>query len=236
VLAVESFYQTAVKDGAKSVFAFATASVRSAENGKAFVDAVKDACGLTVEVISGEKEAEIGVLGALGKGDGALVDVGGASTELVVKKAGAFVYKKSVDLGAVRLKDVCGRDKNALLNVCEQAVRAFQDAPKTDVLYAIGGTATTLAGIAKGLKVYDSTQITGTEITRETLWGLCESLLQTPVEQIANMPCVSKGREDIIAGGAVLLWSVMQSTGAKKLIVSDRDNLEGYAVDKGLQV
>lgn len=41
--------------------------VRSAENGSAFIDRVKELCELDVEIISGEEEAEIGILGALGE-------------------------------------------------------------------------------------------------------------------------------------------------------------------------
>ena len=235
-LAVESFYKQAKEEGAEGVFAFATAAVRSAKNGNEFVACVKEKCGLTVEVLSGETEAEIGVKGALGDHDGALVDVGGASTELVVVEKGAFTYKKSVNIGVVRLKDTCGRDKQSLEKVCAVAVEEFGETPEIRNLYAVGGTATTLMAIALGLTEYDSTKITGGVITREDLCVLADKLLCTPVEEIAKMPCITEGRAEVIAGGAVLLCSVMQKTGAKKLIVSDRDNLEGYALKKGWKI
>ena len=57
---------------------------RTAENGAEFVSLVKESCGLEVDVISGEEEAEIGILGALGNDDGGIVDAGGASTEIIV--------------------------------------------------------------------------------------------------------------------------------------------------------
>ena len=232
-LAVEEFFRQAKKEGAEDVFAFATAAVRSAKNGNQFVDYVKEKCGLTIEVLSGEEEAEIGVKGALGDKDGALVDVGGASTELVVIKDGAFAYKKSINIGVVRLKDTCGRDKVSLEKTCALAVEDFDKTPNIKELYAVGGTATTLMALALGLTQYDSAKITGGEISLENLCALADKLLATPVEEIAKMPCITEGRADVIAGGAVLLYAVMQKTGAKKLIVSDRDNLEGYALKKG---
>jgi exopolyphosphatase/guanosine-5'-triphosphate,3'-diphosphate pyrophosphatase len=95
--AVKNFYDRAIGEGADGVYAFATAAVRSAENREAFLDAVKALCPLAVEIVSGEEEAKLGVLGALGVRDGSIVDVGGASTEITVQKDGKIVYEKDTD-------------------------------------------------------------------------------------------------------------------------------------------
>ena len=109
--AVADFFSRAKREGAVDVYAFATAAVRSAENGSAFIDRVKELCELDVEIISGEEEAEIGILGALGEKDGGIIDVGGASTEIIIRAGGTIIYKKSVNIGVVRLKDLCGAEK-----------------------------------------------------------------------------------------------------------------------------
>ena len=57
-----------------------------------------------------------------------------------------------------------------------------------------------------------------------------------PVEEIAEMPCVPNGRADVLTGGAVWLAVLMDELAIDKIIVSDRDNLEGYALKKGLKV
>ncbi len=232
--AVASFYARAKSEGAESVFVFATAAVRTAENRVDFLNRVRALCGLTVEVISGEEEAEIGILGALGNADGAVVDIGGASTEIVVKKNGELVYKKSVDIGVVRLKDACGRDKAALQRVAAEAAKAYGALPVNGELVAIGGTATTLAAQALGLEEYDSEKVTGAVITREKMREMVDTFLQMSVEEIAALPCMPKGRADVLAGGAVLFSVIMQTHGIERLIVSDRDNLEGYAIKHGL--
>ena len=99
VNAVVEFYDRAIAEGAEGVYAFATAAVRSATNGQAFVDGVRALRPLSVEVITGEEEAEIGILGALGNADGGVIDVGGASTEIVIKEQGELIFKKSVNIG-----------------------------------------------------------------------------------------------------------------------------------------
>ena len=234
VAAVCDFYKKAVQEGAEQVLCFATAAVRSAENRQVFLDKVFSACGLQIEVISGEEEAEIGILGALGNCDGGVIDIGGASTEIVVKKDGALIYKKSVNIGVVRLKDMCGREKAALERVANEASQQYGEIPLGDTIYGIGGTATTLAAQVLGLQTYSSEKITGAVVTAEEMQAMADNLLGMSVEEIAALPCMPKGRADVLTGGAVLFTTLMKNLGFQRLIVSDRDNLEGYAIKKGL--
>ena len=232
--AVAAFHRQAIEEGAEYVCAFATAAVRSAENGQDFVQAVKALCGLTVEVISGEEEAEIGILGALGNADGGVIDVGGASTEIVVKENQKFIYKKSIGVGVVRLKDACGRAEDKLLSVCKERATEFGTLPILKNIWAIGGTATTLAAQILGLQSYDSERITGAKITVAQLSALAKKLLSMTVDEIAALPCMPKGRADVLTGGAVWLLTIMQTYGIQTLTTSDRDNLEGYAIKRNL--
>ena len=231
--AIAGFYAQAQFDGAEKVFAFATAATRSAENKEIFIERVKRLCGLTIEVISGEEEAEIGLLGALGNKDGAIIDVGGASTEIVVKEAGEIVYKRSIDVGVVRLKDACGRDKQALTARALLEAEKFGKVPTSLLFYGIGGTATTLAAQYLGLQEYQSDKITGAVLPAEEIAALAEKFALLPVEEIAELPCMPKGREDVILGGAIWLSTLLNALNVKEIIVSDRDNLEGYAIKRG---
>ena len=233
-VAVCDFYNKAVQEGAEKVLCFATAAVRTAENRQEFLDKVYTLCGLKIEVISGEEEAEIGILGALGNRDGGVIDIGGASTEIVVKKDGSLIYKKSVNIGVVRLKDMCGRDRALLEKVSEGASEQYGEIPLGDTIYGIGGTATTLAAQVLGLENYSSEKITGAIVTAEEMHAMADKLLSMSVEEIAALPCMPKGRADVLTGGAVLFTVLMKKLGFKRLIVSDRDNLEGYAIKKGL--
>ena len=234
VNAVVDFYDKAIAEGAEKVYAFATAAVRSATNGQAFVDGVFALRPLRVEVISGEEEAEIGILGALGNSDGGVIDVGGASTEIVIKEQGELIFKKSVNIGVVRLKDKCGRAQEALTQTAREAAKEYVGLPSVANLYAIGGTATTIAALALGLQTYDSQKVTGAVLTAQNMQDMADKLSAMSVEEIAALPCMPKGRADVLSGGAVLLATLMQELGVQTLTASDRDNLEGYAVKRGL--
>lgn len=233
--AVADFYFRAKNEGAENVYAFATAAVRTAENGAEFVHAVEKLCGLQVEVVSGETEAEIGILGALGFADGSVIDIGGASTEIVVQLAQKMLYKKSVNIGVVRLRDACGLDKTKLEQTALHAAQTFGEVPKAKT-YAIGGTATALAAWHLGLKTYDGNKVTGTEITIKDMQTMADKLLAMSPQEIYHSSCMPKGRADVIAGGAVLLCTLMRALGIDSVIVSDKDNLEGYATKKGLKI
>jgi exopolyphosphatase/guanosine-5'-triphosphate,3'-diphosphate pyrophosphatase len=105
--------------------------------------------------------------------------------------------------------------------------------PAVNNLWAIGGTATTIAAQVLGLQTYDSAKITGAVITQAQMSEMADKLLSMSVEEIAALPCMPKGRADVLTGGAVLLATVMKQFNIQTLTVSDRDNLEGYAVKHG---
>ena len=85
-----------------------------------------------------------------------------------------------------------------------------------------------------GLESYSSEKITGAVVTAEEMQAMADKLLAMSVGEIASLPCMPKGRADVLTGGAVLFTVLMKNLGFKRLIVSDRDNLEGYAIKKGL--
>ena len=85
-----------------------------------------------------------------------------------------------------------------------------------------------------GLETYSSEKITGAIVTAEEMQAMADKLLSMSVEEIAALPCMPKGRADVLTGGAVLFTVLMKKLCFKRLIVSDRDNLEGYAIKKGL--
>jgi exopolyphosphatase/pppGpp-phosphohydrolase len=90
-----------------AVHAVATAAVRDASNGRAFVADVRARFGLTVRVISGEEEARLSYAGArarLGEelGHATLFDLGGGSLEAIVGDGENVVRTASAPLGVLR--------------------------------------------------------------------------------------------------------------------------------------
>lgn len=226
--AVSAFVEEAKRDGAEMVCAFATAAVRSSKNPQVFTDKVRALCGIEVDVISGEREAEIGLAGALRQGDGGIIDVGGASTEVTVRTNGRVVYSKSVNIGTVRILDCAGRDLNRIENFVASKIEEYGSVDFSSVnMYAVGGTATRLASIKHGLKVYTPEISGGTVLSQDEIHELANKLTAMPVEQIRKQTICSSSA-DLIGGGAMLTYMIMKKLGVKSITVSESDNLEGY--------
>lgn len=231
--AVAEYVKAAKEEGAVRVYAFATAAVRSAQNGGEFVSRVKELCGIDVDVISGEKEAEIGLLGALRGKDGGIIDIGGASTEITVQSGGKTVYAKSVNIGVVRLADLAGRDKSKLEKIIAEKLEEYGDFTGENVdMYGVSGTPTTLAAVKHKLNTYDPAVVQGTILTREEVGNYADILLDMPVEEIAHMAGMDPDRADIIGAGSKLLHMLMCRFKISAITVSDSDNAEGYIISK----
>lgn len=226
VSALEALRKECAARGATRWFAFATEAVRSAENGGDLICAAKDS-GFDVDVISGDEEAEIGLLGALGGRDGGVLDIGGASAEIAAAKGGKMIYSRSVPLGAVRLNDACGEDEAALLGEIESKLPLYGCVPAADYRF-IGGTATAVCMIAKGIKKFSRTSIDGRVLTDDDLSRVCEAVRGLSPEERSDKFGISLKRAEIIVGGALLARAIARAFGMDRLTVSLSDNMLGY--------
>lgn len=227
--AISAFISHAKEEGAQKHYVFATAAVRSAYNRQQFLDRVKQLCNVDVDVISGEDEAQAGLLGALKGGDGGIIDVGGASTEVTVQFGGRVLYSKSVDIGTVRLNDLAGRDRDRLLKVISQKLKDYGTfSAKPYKMYSIGGTATTIASVKHALKEYDPEIVDGTVITLEEVTAMADRILSLSVEEVRTLSGMEPRRADVIGGGCLLMGEVMRHFGVSSITVSESDNIEGY--------
>ena len=209
------------------LYVFATAAVRKAKNRDEFLAMVNEECGVEVDVVSGALEGKLGYVGALEGKDGGLIDVGGASTEIAVVRDGKQIYVKSVDVGAVSVKDDCGQDKNSAEILLLSRINEYGIVPKTN-FYAIGGTATSVAAILQELEPYDPKKVDGYFISKNQLISLKETLYKTSVEDRKKIKGLRPERAEVIACGVAILCAVLEMLDVDKIIVSEKDNLEGY--------
>lgn len=229
--AVASFAAEGRAQNADRLCAFGTAAVRSASNSSQFIQRVKELCGIEVDVVSGQREARLGLSGALGSGDGGIVDVGGASTEVTVRQGGNIVFSHSFNIGTVRIFDGAGRDLERIERFIGDKLSLLEGLTVTGVnFFAIGGTASRLGAIKNDLREYKSSVIDGTELSIEEVEGYAKKLTSMPVEEIAETTICGKSAE-VVGGGAALLAAVMKKLKINKITVSESDNLEGYVAE-----
>ncbi len=225
--AVSFFVDMAKKQNADKIYIFATAAVRQARNKQVFLSHVKELTGITVDVIEGELEARLGAIGALNGNDGGIIDVGGASSEVLIVKDGNIIFSKSLNIGAVKLLNLCGQDKYKILEYVQNAVKEYGEIPLT-TFYGIGGTATSIASMDLQLATYDANLVHGHMITFEKILRLRDNLLDMTIEEKRNLIGLQKERAEVIAGGVAIVCEILKLSKAKEIIISESDNLEGY--------
>lgn len=131
----------------RHVHAVATAALRDASDGAAFIARVQKELGLTIRVIDGEAEAHLAAAGVLMNGlsegntaERCLIgDYGGGSLELIALENGEITHKTSLPIGSHRLQAIKGRD--ARIKAIEAALDSagFLRDLKGVHFYALGG-------------------------------------------------------------------------------------------------
>ena len=225
--AVSFFVSEAKEQKAQTIYIFATAAVRNARNGCEFTSLVKQTTGIDVEVVSGDVEAKIGLIGALNGEDGGVIDVGGASSEIGVFKAENIIYTHSLKWGAVTLTDQCGQNKKIALSHARSIVNDYGQVPNSN-FYAVGGTATSIASMLIGSKVYQPELVNGYVVSKEMIDRLVDKLYSSTIEERKRINGLMPERAEIIAGGVAIIWAIMEKLNLDSFKVSERDNLEGY--------
>jgi exopolyphosphatase/guanosine-5'-triphosphate,3'-diphosphate pyrophosphatase len=245
-------YAEVIKEhGAERLRFVATSASRDAENRDEFVRGVLDILGVEPEVISGDQEAEFSFTGATkelaGRDDLAkpylVVDIGGGSTEFVVGDdhvRGA----RSVDIGCVRMTErhlvrdgvvtdppteeqirAIRADIEAALDLAEESVPLRE----ARTLVGLAGSVTTVAAIALELPEYDSEAIHHSRVSLDRVREITGRLLAATHAERAAIPSMHPGRVDVIGAGALVLLAIMERTGAREVVVSEHDILDGIA-------
>ena len=229
--AVKYFVDKSKDFSVDKLFCFATAATRNAKNKNQLIDEIKRSCNIEVDVVSGELEGYIGALGALEGKDGAVIDVGGASSEICVLKQGVKIYSKSLPMGAVSMTDKFGQDKDTAYEFISQKVREYGEIDCCN-FYAIGGTASTLSAIEQCLEPYDSSKVHGYEIRKENINEIIDKLFVLSIEERCSLKGLQPERAEVIAQGGLIIFCIMEYLNIDSLIVSESDNLEGYLLEK----
>ena len=230
----------------------ATSASRDAENGPEFLARVAQVLGVDasdVSIASGEREARLtflGALGGLGIADDArvaVIDVGGGSTELVVGSRPRGVprieWAHSFDVGSVRLTERHVRHDPPtaaeLASVRDDvtkafATRAIPPGPFAAVV-AIAGTATTFAAIDLQLARYADAPPHGHRLPSTTLDRLVAELAALPLEARRQTIGLEPQRADVIVAGGLVLRGALAALGAEAMTISDRGVRWGLALE-----
>jgi exopolyphosphatase/guanosine-5'-triphosphate,3'-diphosphate pyrophosphatase len=221
-----------------------TQALREASNSAEFVGPAEDLLGASIEVISGEREANLAFMSVartfpeLATSPYVVVDVGGGSTEVIVSNGTKVVSAVSVPIGAVRLTerhlkhDPPGADEaRALFSDIDNRL-AQLELPTGVPVVATAGTATTLAAMALRLERYDPVAVTGLRLEAMAIDAQLARLLTANILARRAIKGMEPERADVIAGGVAILARVVHRIDAPVLITCDRGVRWGLAYER----
>ena len=227
IVAIKELVDYAKEKGASKVWPFATEAVRSAKNKEVFLNRLKD-MGIIVDLIPSKNEAKLGFAGAYYGGRVAVMDVGGASSEIAVGDENGLMYAKSIPIGIVKIKDVCAENIDKAEEYIDSKIKDYGEIPDFDTLISIGGTASSFAAIAMEMEVYDSKKVDFYKLTYEDIQNAVDRIRVLPMEERNTVKGLSMKRRDVIVGGGILIMKIMKMLNKDSLIVRESDNQEGY--------
>jgi exopolyphosphatase/guanosine-5'-triphosphate,3'-diphosphate pyrophosphatase len=244
VEAISGMVEQAVQEGVAAIAAVGTAGLRMAPNSAEFVAAVRERCGVTVEVISGEDEGRLAYLGAqagIGTAQGSRVvfDTGGGSSQFTFGHADRIDERFSVNVGAVRFTERYALGGVVSEDVLAQALAAIgsdlgrlDGRPSPDTLVAMGGAVTNLAAVKHGLAEYDPEVVQGTVLDVAEIDRQIELYRTRGVDERRAVVGLQPQRADIILAGACIVRTVLDKLGMDSLTVSDRGLRHGVLVER----
>jgi exopolyphosphatase / guanosine-5'-triphosphate,3'-diphosphate pyrophosphatase len=198
--------RTAGGFGATDIRAVATAAIRGAANGAALLTAVRERCGIEIEILTGEEEARLAFIGAarmLGyepTGELGVVDVGGGSSELVVGRFPDRVsWSASFAIGSSKVTQACIRsdppsqDELDHARVRVEATLDDLEVPHPSEAVAVGGSATSLARLA------------GPVLDAEAFARSLRDLAAEPARSVASRFALDVERVRLLPAGLLIL-------------------------------
>ena len=217
---------------ATTIIAVATAAVRNARNGREFITEIARKTSINIRIISGEKEAHLGFVGAINTlkiRDAIVFDLGGASTEITKVQNGQPMGSVSLPIGAVNMTEMfelqhSSADKvqkaQQYINAELQKLHWLDDCSSGIDIIGIGGTARNIAKMDQRRKNYSYPKVHNYVISAHDYANLWEIISTTNLNERSHLPGLSSGRADIIVSGATIINCLFQKVAARRMIIS----------------
>ncbi len=241
----------AIKEAKKSIGfdekikAVATEALRRAKNKKEVIDEIKEKTGVGFEIINPQEEANLTALAVenclntkckLDARDFLLVDIGGGSTEIIVKHKDVLV-SESYKIGIVTLTQKYKTPEAIKYAVKKEVSKmkdfldfVFHNYKKPKIFTASSGTPTTIAALKLGMdsKTYNPEKVNCTEVDISDLDFWMEKLMKMEIKKREVL--VGVGRGDLIVSGIMIFKEIFKLAKYDKCVVCDDGVREGTAI------
>ena len=234
-IGVMARFETVVRGMGADLFeVLATAAVRDAENGGAFVEMLRDAIpSATIRILSGLEEADYaatGLLCGMTDADGLMADIGGGSLELVALREGRMGRSQTLRLGVIRLADRAGGDivrARALVESDLDRAPWIADA-NGRTLYLVGGAFRALARLQIARSFYPLNIVHQYELTAADARELTGWVIGASRRALERLPGAPRKRLDDMPYAATVLRRLLRRVQPSRVVFSVDGLREGW--------
>lgn len=206
--------------------ACATSAMRDAINGKEVIALVKEKTGVQIEIIDGNKEADLidrAIIRTLTKGNFIHVDVGGGSTELNLISDFKKIASRSFNIGTVRA--IHHGISNEQWAEIEQWVHQHANGNYSDI--AAVGT----GGNIK--KLHELSEIKENEaVSFDKLVSLTDNIRKMTIKERMRDFKLNQDRADVIVPAAEIFINIMKWSKSKKIFAPNVGLVDGIIADQ----
>ena len=223
----------AVLDGVRphEILTAATAAVRDAEDRLDFIARVRSETGFRLRVLSGEDEARLAALGVAAGAPssfGVVGDLGGSSLELVRLEEGAPRGGVTLPLGPFSLGLAKPFDPVALGLAARAVIAPHAERFQSDTFHAVGGAWRNLAILNMNLSSYPLQVVHQYEMSGPEALAAARFIAQQSKNSLERIPGLNKKRAETLPSAAVVLQTLIEQLGVKRVAIS------AYGVREGL--
>ncbi|MEO6341114.1 MAG: Ppx/GppA phosphatase family protein [Caulobacteraceae bacterium] len=205
------------------IFATATAAVREAADGPAFIERVRKEIGLDIRILSGADEARLSALGVLaGQADasGVAGDLGGSSLELIRLDNGAPHAGVTLPLGPFALGAPKDLDHDAVRRACAAALAPVAADFRCREFHAVGGAWRNIALLHMSMSHYPLRIVHQYEMYAREAYEAAHFIAQQSRHSLARIEGLSKKRLETLPYSAVVLEALIEHLQIERIVVS----------------
>jgi len=230
---LQRFVALARSIGVRRLDVLATAAVRDASDGRAFVQEIEKRHRLKVKVLAGSEEGRLsayGVLAGIPEANGVVGDLGGGSVELVPVAGGQVGAAATLPIGPLRLAEHAGDDRDLREAIDEQLAEVSWLGAKRDggAFYAVGGAWRALARIHMEQTRYPLHIIQHYTVPRGEAEDFLDVVARQSRKSLEKISTVSRKRLEFVPIAARVLQRLLRRAAPKQLVFSAFGLREGH--------
>ncbi|HEX2396436.1 MAG TPA: hypothetical protein VHI78_13900 [Bacteroidales bacterium] len=248
--ALERHLNTIQEFKSDKTYAFATSGIRSARNGEQFVKMIHQRFGMEVEIISGDREAELiyhGVKQAVNLNEEKvlILDIGGGSVELIIADKETIFWKKSYPLGVARLlakfkpsDPISIEEIEFISNYLEERLSDLFEEFRKHKIHTLVGASGSFETIAAMIRADDPSfeSETGTipqsvEIDLTDFENLYQKLINSTLKERKQMKGLESMRLEMIVVATLIVKFILQKLKITRLVQSNFALKEGVVYE-----